>query len=67
MRYLRTEILRTFVSMSERNEKARFDARLTQQQKQLFEQAAAASGFKTLTDFVLQAAQEKAEAEAKAG
>ena len=59
-RYLRTAILRTFANMSERTEKARFDARLTQQQKQLFEQAAAAAGFKTLTDFVLQAAQEKA-------
>jgi uncharacterized protein (DUF1778 family) len=60
IRYLRTGNLRTFASMSERTEKARFDARLTQQQKQLFEQAAAAAGFKTLSDFVLQAAQEKA-------
>ena len=59
-RYLRTGNLRTFVNMAERTEKARFDARLTQQQKQLFEQAAAAAGFKTLSDFVLQAAQEKA-------
>ena len=59
-RYLRTGNLRTFVNMPERTEKARFDARLTQQQKELFEQAAAAAGFKTLSDFVLQAAQEKA-------
>ncbi len=59
-RYLRTGNLRTFANMAERTEKARFDARLTQQQKQLFEQAAAAAGFKTLSDFVLQAAQEKA-------
>lgn len=59
-RYLRTGNLRTFVNMAERTGKARFDARLTQQQKQLFEQAAAAAGFKTLSDFVLQAAQEKA-------
>lgn len=59
-RYFRTGNLRTFVNMAERTEKARFDARLTQQQKQLFEQAAAAAGFKTLSDFVLQAAQEKA-------
>ena len=59
-RHVRTAILRTFVNMPERTEKARFDARLTQQQKQLFEQAAAAAGFKTLSDFVLQAAQEKA-------
>lgn len=60
IRYFRTGNLRTFVNMAERTEKARFDARLTQQQKQLFEQAAAAAGFKTLSDFVLQAAQEKA-------
>jgi uncharacterized protein (DUF1778 family) len=59
-RYFRTGNLRTFANMAERTEKARFDARLTQQQKQLFEQAAAAAGFKTLTEFVLQAAQEKA-------
>ncbi len=56
----RTDNIRTFVNMSERTEKARFDARLTQQQKLLFEQAAASAGFKTLTEFVLQAAQEKA-------
>ena len=56
----RTDNIRTFVNMSERTEKARFDARLTQQQKLLFEQAAAAAGFKTLTEFVLQAAHEKA-------
>jgi uncharacterized protein (DUF1778 family) len=59
-RHMRTDNSRTFVNMPERTEKARFDARLTQQQKQLFEQAAAAAGFKTLSDFVLQAAQEKA-------
>jgi uncharacterized protein (DUF1778 family) len=61
-RYVCTDNSRTFVNMPERTEKARFDARLTQQQKQLFEQAAAAAGFKTLSDFVLQAAQEKATA-----
>lgn len=56
----RTVNIRTFARMSERTEKARFDARLTQQQKLLFEQAAVAAGFKTLTEFVLQAAHEKA-------
>ena len=49
----RTDNIRTFVNMAERTEKARFDARLTQQQKQLFEQAAAAAGFKTLSDLSL--------------
>ena len=32
---------------------ARFDARLTQEQKDLFEQAAAIKGFKSLTEFVI--------------
>jgi uncharacterized protein (DUF1778 family) len=32
---------------------ARFDARLTQEQKDLFEQAAAIKGFKSLTEFVV--------------
>jgi uncharacterized protein (DUF1778 family) len=32
---------------------ARFDARLTQKQKDLFEQAAAIKGFKSLTEFVI--------------
>ena len=41
---------------------ARFDARLTADQKSLFERAAALAGSRTLTDFVLDSAQEKAEA-----
>lgn len=41
---------------------ARFDARLTEDQKSLFERAAALAGSRTLTDFVLDSAQEKAEA-----
>ncbi len=40
---------------------ARFDARLTLEQKRLFEQAAAVGGFRNLTDFILRAVQEKAE------
>jgi uncharacterized protein (DUF1778 family) len=32
---------------------ARFDARLSQEQKDLFEQAAAIKGFKSLTEFVI--------------
>jgi len=42
-------------------EKARFDGQLPVEQKQYFEQAAALGGFRTLTEFVFLAAQEKAE------
>lgn len=55
-----TDIVRTFAIMPDNAEKTRFDARLTQQQKQLFEQAAAAAGYKSLSEFIFQAAQEKA-------
>lgn len=41
--------------------KARFDARLTLEQKRVFEQAASLGGFRNLTDFILRAVQEKAE------
>ncbi len=37
---------------------ARFDARLPQEQKEFFENAAKIGGFRNLTDFVLQAVQE---------
>jgi uncharacterized protein (DUF1778 family) len=42
-----------------KDEKARFDARLPKRQKLLFERAAALAGFRSLTDFVIQAVQEK--------
>ena len=41
--------------------KARFDAQLPTSQKQLFEQAAEIGGFRTLTEFVLNSAQQKAD------
>lgn len=40
--------------------KVRFDTRLSQEQKELFEYAAKLGGFRTLTDFVVISAQEKA-------
>ncbi len=40
-------------------EKARFDTRLPREQKELFEYAASLGGFRTLTDFVVSALQEK--------
>jgi uncharacterized protein (DUF1778 family) len=42
--------------------KARFDAKIPKVQKELFEYAASLGGFRTLTDFILNAAQEKAAA-----
>jgi uncharacterized protein (DUF1778 family) len=41
-------------------EQARFDARLSKEQKQFFEKAAYLGGFRSLTDFVLLTVQEKA-------
>ena len=41
-------------------EYARFDARLSKEQKQFFEKAAYLGGFRSLTDFVLLTVQEKA-------
>jgi uncharacterized protein (DUF1778 family) len=41
-------------------EKSRFDTRLTKEQKEYFEYAAKLGGFRTLTDFVLISALEKA-------
>jgi uncharacterized protein (DUF1778 family) len=40
--------------------KARFDARLPEEQKELFEKAAYLGGFRSLTDFVILTVQEKA-------
>lgn len=42
-------------------DKARFDTRLSQEQKRFFEQAAAIGGFRNLTEFVILTVQEKAE------
>lgn len=43
-----------------KQEKARFDTRLPKEQKLLFERAARIGGYRSLTDFVVLAAQEKA-------
>lgn len=40
--------------------KARFDTRLSQEQKDLFERAAQVGGYRSLTDFVVLTVQEKA-------
>lgn len=40
--------------------KARFDAKIPKAQKDLFEYAASLGGFRTLTDFIINAVQEKA-------
>src|SRR5271165_4197620 len=42
------------------SEKARFDAKIPKAQKELFEYAAGLGGFRTLTDFIINAVQEKA-------
>ena len=42
------------------SEKARFDAKIPKAQKQLFEYAASLGGFRTLTDFIINTVQEKA-------
>lgn len=44
------------------NTQARFDTRLSKEQKELFEYAAQLGGFRTLTDFVINSVQEKAKA-----
>ena len=44
------------------SEKARFDVKIPKAQKQLFEYAASLGGFRTLTDFIINAVQEKANA-----
>ena len=41
-------------------EKARFDTRLSKEQKELFERAAQVGGYRSLTDFVVLTVQEKA-------
>jgi uncharacterized protein (DUF1778 family) len=46
--------------MANANGKARFDTRLSSEQKALFEQAAEIKGYKSLSEFVLQVVQEAA-------
>lgn len=48
--------------MPQQAAKARFDAQLHEVQKEFFERAALVGGYRSLTDFVLSSAQEKAEA-----
>jgi uncharacterized protein (DUF1778 family) len=43
-----------------KQEKARFDTRLSKEQKVLFERAAQMGGYRSLTDFVVLTVQEKA-------
>jgi len=43
-----------------KHEKARFDTRLPKEQKKFFERAARLGGYRSLTDFVILAVQEKA-------
>jgi len=43
-----------------KQEKARFDTRLTKEQKIFFEKAARLGGYRSLTDFVVMTVQEKA-------
>ncbi len=43
-------------------EKARFDAKIPKVQKEIFEYAASLGGFRTLTDFIINTVQEKANA-----
>lgn len=43
-----------------KQEKTRFDMHLSKEQKELFERAASIDGYRSLTDFVILAVQEKA-------
>jgi uncharacterized protein (DUF1778 family) len=44
-----------------KSEKTRFDARLTREQKQFFEKAAAIGGYRSLSDFVISTVEERAQ------
>ena len=52
--------IHTMTPIKEKQEKARFDTRLSAEQKQMFERAAVLGGYRNLTDFVISAAQSKA-------
>ena len=63
-KFFRTEIMRTFEVINKSSimntiEKARFDTRLTKEQKDFFEYAANLGGYRTLTEFVIVSLQEK--------
>jgi len=47
--------------MAKDQDKARFDTRLSKEQKEFFEKAANLGGYRSLTDFVVLTVQEKAE------
>lgn len=47
-------------TIDSKQEKARFDTRLPKEQKMFFERAARIGGYRSLTDFVILATQEKA-------
>lgn len=47
-------------TQTHKDQKARFDTRLSKEQKVLFERAATLGGFRSLTDFVVLTVQEKA-------
>lgn len=49
-------------ALKTKEQRARFDARIPETQKALFEKAAGLAGYRTLTDFVMSSAQEKANA-----
>jgi uncharacterized protein (DUF1778 family) len=61
-----TANIRTFDIMDKalkiKDRKTRFDARIPETQKALFEKAAGLAGYRTLTDFLISSAQEKANA-----
>lgn len=49
-------------ALKTKERKTRFDARIPETQKALFEKAAGLAGYRTLTDFLISSAQEKASA-----
>ena len=49
-------------ALKPKEHKTRFDARIPESQKALFEKAAGLAGYRTLTDFLISSAQEKANA-----
>jgi len=56
-----TKVARQKAKSGKENKTARFDAKLTMEQKELFLQAATLKGFRSLTDFVVSTVQEKAQ------
>jgi uncharacterized protein (DUF1778 family) len=58
---IRTFVLLLIFTTMKTLEKTRFDTRLPKAQKEYFEYAASLGGFRTLTDFVIYAAQQQAD------